>query len=196
MISIKLSGKILLPLYFVFYSMHAFPAWPESESDFSLLPPYCKARGEDAHGQIYSTWSKRIGNPFLDIHHYCAGLHTVRLANQTTEPIQKKYHLQQAVAEMEYVIRASVKRSGREPIISEIYTQQGKVLLRLDRIPEALNAFQKAIQIKKDYAPAYIAMADLYISQGNDQEALDVVNRGLKYAPKSKGLKRRLDKLS
>ena len=43
-LSIKLSGKILLLLYFVFHSMNAFPDWPKTERDFSLLPPYCKAR--------------------------------------------------------------------------------------------------------------------------------------------------------
>ena len=192
-LSIKLSGKILLLLYFVFYSMNAFPGRPKTESDFSLLPPYCKARLTTPGSSQYTIWRKKVGKPFLHIHHYCNGLHTVRIANQTTDqPNHKKHLLVDAVREFEYVI----KRLGREPLISEIYTQQGKALLRLDRVSEALNAFQNAIQIKKDYAPAYMAMADLYISQGNNQEALDIVNRGLKYTPKSKGLKRRLDKLN
>ena len=164
--------------------------YPKSERDFSLLPPYCKAKlgGRNAG---WKAWEARLRG-FGHVHHYCAALHTVKLANRETVPIRRRYHLDSTIGGFEYMERHAPKSQ----LMPEIMTQKGKVLLRLKRESEAMAAFQKAIMIKKDYAPAYIAIADYYISLGSTKNAKDIINQGLKYAPSSKGLKRRLDKVS
>ena len=116
----------------------------------------------------------------------------MKLADREMDPTQRRYHLQGTLPDFEYM----EKHASDSQLMPEILTQKGKVLLRLKRELEAMSAFQKAIMIKKDYAPAYMAIADYYISLGSTENARDIINEGLKWAPSSKGLKRRLDKVS
>ena len=116
----------------------------------------------------------------------------MKLADKELDQNQRKWLLESTIPDFEYM---EVNASNSQ-LIPEILTQKGKVLLRLDRQGEALASFQKAIKIKKDYAPAYIAIADYYISLGDNKSAREIINEGLKNSPTSKGLKRRLDNIS
>ena len=75
-------------------------------------------------------------------------------------------------------------------------TKKGMVLLMQGRDPEAMTAFLSSIQLNNRYSPLYMAIADYYISKKQYDEAMEITEKGLKHVPKSKGLKRRKDKIN
>lgn len=54
------------------------------------------------------------------------------------------------------------KAAEYDPDVKEVYNQQGMILHRLHRIPEAQQAFLKAIQLDKDYSEAKTNLAMTY----------------------------------
>jgi len=74
---------------FVFISLllnatNSFAAWPHTEQDYSLLPPFCWARSHPGSPEE-QLWKKRLdshGEGFVHVHHYCEALHSLRLAQQ------------------------------------------------------------------------------------------------------------------
>ena len=167
-------------------------AYPKSANDFAMLPPYCKVKLKSgSNTSQYKSWQARLRG-FGHVHHYCAALHTVKLADRELDRNKRKWLLQSTISDFEYM----QQHAPNTQLMPEILTQKGKVLLRLERSGEAIIALQKAVELKQDYVPAYIAIADYYISLGDRKSAREIVNQGLKFSPNSKGLKRRLDKLS
>ncbi len=167
--------------------------FPKTDADFALLPPYCAAKMRtERKSPQWSMWERRLAGGFNHIHHYCAALHTTNLANRISRPQRQKELLNQAVKDMEYV---EAHASDDFVLRPEIAVKKGKLLLRLGRSGEAVNAFQDAIRRKPDYSPAYMALADFHKSVGDKDKALAVVREGLARAPNSRGLKRRLKEL-
>ena len=76
--------KLLIIISLLLTSQWACGAYPGTDADFAVLPPYCKARlsplgDKDPSNQL---WNRRLGHDFLHIHHYCAGLHTRNLGDK------------------------------------------------------------------------------------------------------------------
>jgi len=173
--------------------MNGLADYPQTESDFATLPPYCKARLFDGNkSPQYAKWNQRMGkDTFLHVHHYCGALFTIDLANRDYK--QRAYLLKNALANIAYMENHAPMSSRLMP---EILMKKGKVLLMQGRDPEAMLAFQSSINLNKKYSPSYMAMADYYISKGQYDEAMEITEKGLKLVPKSKGLKRRQDKIT
>jgi len=77
-------------------------------------------------------------------------------------------------------------------LLPEIHLNKGRALKRLGEGGKAASEFQKAIALRPDYAPAYAALSDFYSDLGDVEEARRILGDGLRHAPKSKMLKRRL----
>lgn len=186
---------VLLCFAVLSVSLHAgAPAeYPKSESDFLGLPPYCKAKlfyGDKS--TQHKQWQNRLGfDTFLHVHHYCAALFSMQSAYTNFD--DRNYLLQRALANIAYMEKSDIKSS---PLMPEILLKKGKILQMQGRDPEAIQAFQSSIALNKKYSPAYMAIADYFISVGKYDEALAITEDGLKLVPKSKGLKRRLDKIN
>ena len=184
---------IFLILYMVFSTTHVLAEWPKKESDFTMLPPYCKARILSGNkSPEYNRWLQRLGrDTFVHVHHYCAGLFTMGVANRDYE--KRGYLLNRALGEFAYMEQHAPKQSQLMP---EIFMKKGKVMLLLGRDPEALSAFNTSLLLNKRYSPSYMAIADYYILRKQYEEAMDITKKGLIAVPKSKGLKRRQNKIS
>lgn len=164
--------------------------WPKTESEFALLPPYCKAKMGPGNGlkvpeAEIQKWKQALGPGFMHVHHFCAGLNSL---NSTSVAA-----LRVVLKEFEYSQKHSPKDFPLQPKIS---VEKGKLLLRLNRSAEAVSEFQHAIMLKPNYAPAYAALSDYYAQY--DQlidKAKKTLEEGLKHSPNSKMLKRRLAKL-
>ena len=63
------------------------------------------------------------------------------------------------------------------------YNQRGDAYMDLDNIPEALNDYNKAIEINPDYADAYNNRGNVYKAQGKIQRALDDFNKVIEIEP-------------
>src|SRR5690606_7056054 len=46
-------------------------AMPQTDAEFALLPPYCRARIIEKNGPNYTYWSKKLGGGFIHVHHSC-----------------------------------------------------------------------------------------------------------------------------
>jgi hypothetical protein len=82
--------------------------WPHmpTPNEIALMPDYCQAKmGSDA--AVYQQWNQRMGpDKFMHLHHYCHGLKQMNRAKLTFETQQRRYMLQTAIGEFDYVLRA------------------------------------------------------------------------------------------
>jgi len=78
----------------------------------------------------------------------------------------------------------------------EMLTNRVECQVRLGQGPQGIYSFERAIEIKKDYWPAYAQISDYYKSQGDVQKAREALEAGLAASPDAKGLTRRLAELS
>lgn len=169
-------------------------AWPTTKTEFSKLPPYCLAR----HGPKYGIhvpkpeiekWQRILGGGFLHVHHFCAGLNTLKILERG---IPKEDQLIGVLKEFEYTQSHSPKDFPLQPLIS---VEKGKLLLRLNREADAIREFLHAIKLKPNYTLPYAVLSDFYVKYGQEKEAESLLEEGLKHSPKSKMLKRRLANL-
>lgn len=177
----------------LFITLPVKAEFPKSESDFVLLPPYCKARFGDKKSENYKAWGKRLGHDFLHLHHYCAGLHTLNLANKETDIKERNYKLTTAIGEMGYVLKNA---SQEFALLPKIYFDQGNIYELLNQPDKAMQDYQKSLSLNTKNSMPYAAMSDLYLKLNNKKEAIAILEKGLKYKPNSKVLRKHLEKLT
>lgn len=174
------------------YGAASFAAEPfaPQPNEIALLPPLCQDKLVSRNNE---SWTATIGPEYLHIHHYCYALNFLnRASRKLGDRPARQSDLSQALDNIDYVIR----NSRREfMLLPEILVQKGKVLRELGRIGESVAVYQEAIQIKPDYAAAYTALSEAYQKTGNRDQALQVAEEGLKNAPDSKALSRRVKEL-
>ncbi|CUS95390.1 Tetratricopeptide repeat-containing protein, partial [Candidatus Kryptonium thompsonii] len=64
------------------------------------------------------------------------------------------------------------------------YYNKGLALKALRQNEEAINAFKEAINLKNDFAPAYNAIAGIYLTQGDYDNAIENYTKALQYDKK------------
>jgi len=127
------------------------------------------------------------------MHHYCWGLmDTNRALFLVRTDRWRKYYLGMSIGEFEYVIN---RASEDMALLPEILTKKCENLFRLDKDAPAERECKRAIALKPDYWPAYVAMSDHYATIGELAEARGWLQKGLAVTPDVKALKRRLAKL-
>lgn len=163
-----------------------------SASEIRLLPPYCKQLAPDA--RKYMIRGPQPGLPHL--HHFCHGLKFVIRTNRSlSDPKQEQFNIQKALAEFTYVTERIATSKGNPAYFAMARLERAKVLKRMGENGEAIKEFRKAIELKQNYIAAYRGISDIYRAIGDIKQAREVVEQGLKHAPNSKSLKRRLQEL-
>jgi tetratricopeptide (TPR) repeat protein len=76
------------------------------------------------------------------------------------------------------------------PMSSELVTLLGRLNLGLDKIPEAEEKLKRSIILDGGNIRAILLLTNLLIKKEQYVEALDYLNNGISYAPKSSGLQR------
>lgn len=170
-----------------------------TESDYALLPPYCKPRlnMRDTDQATIKRWKSNLGPMWIHIHHYCWGINSLNKAQamfggDRSQKNQRKRLLQSVIPNMNYVI-------DRAPpnfvLLPEFHFKKGEALIELERQTEGMQEFYKSIQINPKYSRAYKSISKNYKKNGMNKEALEIIQQGLKHNPKSKSLNRQLKKL-
>lgn len=183
----------------------AIPGYPANIHAFdprevALLPGFCTYtqhfREQVPGGNnpaLIRGWEAQLGPTFQHMHHYCYGLmKTNRGALLAREARTRQAYLSDAVSEFDYVIE---RATPDFVLLPEVLTKKGENLLRLGKAPVAVYAFERAVQIKQDYWPAYAQLSDHYKSTGDTQKAREVLETGLSHAPDAGALQRRLREL-
>ena len=167
-------------------------AYPKTDSDFALLPPYCKVRFGDKTSAAYKNWRRKMGREWNEVHHYCAGIDYLNKAKMALDKKTRTLMFNKALHDLSYIQERTSSKFILQP---EIATQKGRAYLGLNQDGAALQEFYKAIKINPKYTPAYSELSDYYSEKNEPEEAKKILEQGLRHKPKSKSLKRRLDKL-
>ncbi len=179
----------------------SFADYPTTDTDFSMLPPFCRVKLKPRSDAETNSWSERLnvrGVGYGHVHHYCAALHSLRVANEIL-PInpsraQDKRGLYSSVlGEVKYM------EEHADPnfiLFPNIYATKAEALFALDRPGEAAVYLTKAINKNRAFTKAYKMLADYYIKTGNKKSAIEILQEGIKYSKKPRGLQKRLDTLS
>jgi tetratricopeptide (TPR) repeat protein len=160
------------------------------------LPMFCK------YTQIYrkhvpggnnpaeiERWTALMGDTFRHMHHYCWALQTSnRAAFESTTREEKIRWLTDSIGDLDYVIQRAPLDF---PMLPDVLSKKGDVLIRLDRAGEGMLEFQRAIKVKPEYWQAYAAMSDFYKETGQIAKAREWLEKGLSAAPNAKALKER-----
>jgi hypothetical protein len=182
------------------------PGYPEDvfsmdSREVAMLPRYCPftywyreagVAGSNNPAEV-ARWTALLGPTFGALHHYCMGIQkTNRALIIATDQTTKRYYLNSAISEFDYVI-------SRAPpdfvLLPELLTKKGENLFRLGKDRDGVEVLEQAIRIKKDFPPAYGALSDYYKGKGDNGKALQIAKTGLAASPDAKGLKMRVDEL-
>jgi tetratricopeptide (TPR) repeat protein len=198
MINKKITLNILL-MFLLLNADESLAAYPGTREDFSLLPPFCLAqmKPEWSPPGAPKLWQRRIKG-FGHLHHFCGGLHSLRLAQNilvtNNEEKQAKIGLLGAV-----LTNFKYYENNTDPndkLLPHLYASTAEALFALGRPGEAAGYLAKAIEKNKKFTKAYSMLADYYIKTGNKKSANEILQEGLKHSPKSKILQKELNALS
>jgi hypothetical protein len=180
---------------------------PYDPGEVAKMPRYCKYTqsyrqhvvGGNDTAQI-ARWDRIMGpsrNPnvtmFSVMHHYCNGIFQTNLAMLVSQrPGRRKFNLRDSIEEFDYVI---ARAPDTFVLLPEILTKKGENLVQLGRAASARTTLSRAIELKRDYWPAYAALSEHYLKVGDVAKAREVLQKGLQVTPDEKALKRRLAEL-
>ena len=171
---------------------HAAEGGEAWRSHTETLPSYCAYRVTPAGKANKAGRYPSLRPIWIHIHHYCAGIYAENQAKLALDPRQKKEYLANVVHQMDYV----GEHCGRNCVLfPELHTRWGWALKEQGRIGDAVMHLQAAIKAKPDYTRAYAELADLYAETDQPELARKTLEEGLKHRPKSRMLKRRLERL-
>jgi len=179
-------------------SAFAVQEFTVTREELALMPTYCTAVEGKFVGLPQPEDSPLRGTipascPAL--HHYCDALKAMVRADRNRA--ESRYWLNLAVDDFKGMVADWEHRAPTCTVRPDLYTNLGNALLRQNKASAgmAVMNFNKALELKKDFLPAYYALSDVYLDTGKKKEALGVIEEGLKYVPDSKGLLRRFREL-
>lgn len=165
----------------------------------ALLPPYCpytfifrdSVPGGNDQAQK-ERWISTLGGMFSHMHHYCFGLMNRNDAKFARTKAQRLESLRASIPQFDYVLRESTPDFV---LLPEILTMKGESLIGLGQPGLAMTELQRAITLKPDYWPPYVAISDYYKDAGEFAKAREWLEKGLSFSPNTKALQNRLAEL-
>ena len=157
------------------------------------LPPYCMAKMElGPSSPQYKLWARTLGPDFSHVHHYCAGLNYLNRYYRALSPQDKKFNLQNALNNFNYMVSHAAPSFSLMP---EILLNRGRVLTLMGNDAQAVNDLKKALEMNPKLIEAYTVLADYYKRTEQQKLALQTITEGLRHIPESRVLRRRYDEL-
>jgi len=159
---------------------------PTSE-EWATWPPYCQAayasigylRTKEFGGQISNAeiehWQSVLGNSWLGIWHYCAGLAEYGRVNFEPDPQQRLHFLREAHDESLYVYR---RLGPKDPLFFEVATLYAQAKYDLGERTEAIGILDDAIEKGPTVDRPYLVLSSLRRRSGDIQGAIDILTQG------------------
>lgn len=185
------------------------PGYPDNihqldPREVARLPPFCiytahfleAFRGGRDSVEL-RRWKALFGEVFQTLHHYCWGLMYLNRAKfLARDQGNRNWNFSAAIHDFDYVLNfVEAKKLYDFILLPEILTRKGEALVGLGRGARAVAEFERAIELKPDYWPAYAQLADYYRDAGEVERAREVLNAGLARSPDTLALTRRLKEL-
>jgi len=187
----------------------SIPGYPDNilqldPREVARLPPYCiytahfRESIPAGMNPIESRrWQSLFGEVFQTLHHYCWGLMYLHRAKFLARDERiRNWNFSAAIHDFDYVLNFVDARALNDFILlPEILTRKGEALVGLGRGARAVTEFERAIELRPDYWPAYAQLADYYRDSDEPDRARAVLNAGLARSPDTPALTRRLKEL-
>lgn len=153
------------------------------------LPPYCQVKfSAPTSSAEWKAWRAQIGENFIDLHHYCAGLNFMNRYWSARSARDRSFYLERALGNFDYMVKAEKPDFA---LRVELYSQRGAVNKLLRKPGEAIKDFNTARSIDPRAVKPYLQLADLYVTTKAPARALETLTEGLRHVPDSKALQRR-----
>ena len=166
--------------------------WKPSPAEMAMLPPYCAARF-DERSEAFKSWKSSMGQDFIHVHHYCAGLNFVnRARDMGSSERDRQGTLEAALRNFDYMLAHTHPDFSLRP---EILMNRGIALSMMNRTSEAVGNLLQSIEADPNQPRAYLTLAEMYEKQKNRAKALETVTEGLRHNPDIKSLQRRYTEL-
>ena len=168
--------------------------------EVALLPRYCiytqefreKVPGGNIRAEI-DKWYRLQGQTFHAMHHYCWGLmRTNRALMLARTKAGRDRYLQEAIWDFDYVLQ---RAPANFALLPEILTKKGEHLIRLERGPLGEPDLRRAIELKPDYWPPYVALSDYYKARGDLKTARTLLEEALSHSANAAPVRKRLSEL-
>lgn len=160
--------------------------------EMARIPEYCpdtqvftRAGGPWKPTPAQRHWVALMGqpdnSPFWGLHHYCWALIA---ANRATEPgvsaNERRYLYTRAIDDTQFVIKLATPEFK---LLPELHLRVGTYHAALGDVGRALASLNTARQLKPDYWPAFLEIADIQSKAGRRSEAIKTIKAGLEQAP-------------
>jgi len=160
-----------------------------NSAEMLRLPAYCQVKfNSSPESPEWKAWRDQIGQNYIDLHHYCAGLNYVNRYWGARKTQDRGFYLQRAMANFDYMVKAE---KPDFTLRAELYSNRGEVFKLMRKPGEAVKDFNKALSINPGIVKPYLQLADLYVSSNASARALETVTEGLRHLPDSSALQRR-----
>ncbi len=191
---------VSLAVLFTCSTIHADYFTPQ---ELKVLPKYCQ---DKLANKNTSHWTRVFGGNWAHMRHYCGAVawYSKALAAplDATGRDGRAFFLTETIGNLNYSIKSATSRAASTPgaatwpLLPKAYYKRAKALEAQGQNSNAMQDYQRAINLKKNFALAYAAISDLFKKLGDIKNSKKYVEEGLKYSPNSKALKRRKAKLN
>lgn len=124
-------------------------------------------------------------------HHYCWGKLSKLRSIYAKDPQKRNQEIRIWRNNMEYIVDSNTKLTIKWAYLPEIFTEIAESYLVEKKYALALSMAEKALELNPKHADAYAVIVDSRSAIGHKEKALAAATEGLRYAPTSKGMKRR-----
>lgn len=158
-----------------------------------FLPTYCKDRVDGIADPKWNKWRRVFGDMHITMHHYCDAIFSQVKAKTEMDPGRRRHYVGHVANQMRE--HSTMCQVGCV-LYPDVHTRWGWALAEQGKVAEAIRHYRLSIEAKPDYVRAYAGLSDLYVDIDQPEEAAKVLEEGLQSVPKSKMLKRKLEKIS
>ena len=145
----------------------------------------CEKRVYSRPGQNSPDWSH--------MHHYCDGLrYYERALRFRNDKMLFNGSISASLGNFDYVLRATAPSFNMRP---EVIVMRGRTLELAGKTFEAAQHYNDAIKLNPNFAMAYAALGNFYVSQKNQEQAKKVYTEGLRRNPQNRYLRSRVERL-
>ncbi len=172
---------------------HAIGAFRPSAMELRMLPAYCAVRaekwGNDKKDPRTKKWYSVFGNDFIHLHHYCGAI--LDYLKAPLEPTEKKRikRYEHSLYNFDYVAE---RVSPNFILWPELLMFRSKVHNKLGHAGKAIKDAKAAVDRKPGYIKGIVNLADLLVQYGRREDAVKVIQDGLKIKPTSRILRHRM----
>lgn len=175
---------------------------PDTEEEFSRLPPYCREKfakrltGQKSISVEGIRMEKFVGTAcYARLDHYCRGLHAINTAMGARTRQQRDMALRSAIKEDALPYPLSQHDNTCDAMAPEIWLNWGKTLVLLDKGQEAAHLFELAIRKKPEFIQPYLSLAHLYQRSGQKNVARQILEQALLVEPGNQEVNDRLNQI-